>query len=965
MSDDYRTPKPSDKPTFLPQHVEYLEARKIPLEFAERAGIESLDVPSNPVAASLKRRFPGLPIYPSSGLLIPYTATPADGIRRCRVRWDNDCYYKGTPGADEQRVDIPRYSAQADVAVVPYFPPGVYAMTEDPRVPLHIVEAPMKALSLTANGFPAIGMGGVEAGYQDVQQWRAAKHLAINKELDRVIWMGRVAYIVYDAGILQNPRVALGAAKLAVVLRDRGADVRIVILPMVHVQERTLDDLILYGTDDQGPDDFLARHGKEALQQLVDAAVHADAVSRVRAITGSGADKATKRDRVAALLHDLTFLAAVDIGGQLEAERVAEETKPMGIKLRALKEQVDRFLRRLDRQDSNSDVGDLPYKIDNGRLAMTTLARGVPTTRYLADFEACIEEEIVTDDGAQQTIMYKLEAKLPDGQTLPSINVRAVEFAQMEWTAHLGAKAFLRAGHDVRDHARVAIQALSKPTTATVYTHLGWREVGGKRVYLHPGGAIGGDTPVRVSVGVERGSFGLPDQVEHLTEAVKLSLSILRVGPMEMTLPALAATYTSVLAELLEIDFGVWLVGPSGSFKSTLAAKAQSHFGRFDYHSLPGNWNSTAGAIEALLFKVKDALVVIDNYVPGQTQRDQQALSGLALRVIQAIGDRSGRGRLDRNAEERATRRPRGLALMTGEDLPPTNESTLGRLVVVDVRKGALSLDMLAAVQDRAHLLPHAMRGFIEWLAARIEADADKIRKLRRGIAASYRAQLASANVHERTANSLATLAVGFGLFVDFAHHLGVVDDDACDHLNRAADAALVTLARKQRANVEGQKPTERYMASLRALLLQGRVALADPKQQLNYTTLPECRGVGWLDDAHVYLDPTLAWAAVEEFNAREGWPYRKTQLHKQLADVGIIQREDGADDAESRLTCRRPLGGATRRVFVIARSHLVEAIPDPEETKRAAERDEQARRDRLAENGISIDDPDFEQLLN
>lgn len=165
---------------------------------------------------------------------------------------------------------------------------------------------------------------------------------------------------------------------------------------------------------------------------------------------------------------------------------------------------------------------------------------------------------------------------------------------------------------------------------------------------------------------------------------------------------------------------------------------------------------------------------MIDNYVPGQTQRDQQALSGLALRVIQAIGDRSGRGRLDRNAEERATRRPRGLALMTGEDLPPTNESTLGRLIVVDVKKGALSLDYLAAIQDRAELLPHAMRGFIEWLAQRLSAGADDIRQRRKETATTYRAQLAGANTHERTANSLAALATGFGLFLDFAHHLRV-----------------------------------------------------------------------------------------------------------------------------------------------------------------------------------------------
>jgi hypothetical protein len=71
-------------------------------------------------------------------------------------------------------------------------------------------------------------------------------------------------------------------------------------------------------------------------------------------------------------------------------------------------------------------------------------------------------------------------------------------------------------------------------------------------------------------------------------------------------------------------------------------------------------------------------------------------------------------------------------------------------------------------------------------------------------------------------------------------------------------------------------------------------------------TTGAQCCGIGWLGDNHAYLVPDLAWAAVDEFNVREGWPFKKNQLHKQLADAGILQRED---DAESRLTCRRPLG--------------------------------------------------------
>lgn len=258
---------------------------------------------------------------------------------------------------------------------------------------------------------------------------------------------------------------------------------------------------------------------------------------------------------------------------------------------------------------------------------------------------------------------------------------------------------------------------------------------------------------------------------------------------------------------------------------------------------------------------------------------------------------------------------------MTGEDLPPTNESTLGRLIVIDIGKGSLQLDRLAAIQDKAEMLPHAMRGFIEWLAPKMAPEADKFRQLRGATASSYRAQLSG--VHERIPNSLAALATGFGSFLDFALEVGAIDHDFHDHLTASMDDAFLTIARKQNANVEGMKPTEKYLSSLRALLVQGRVVLATKDQQLDLVTLPHSRGIGWLDGDHVYLVPDLAWEAVEQFHAREGWPYRKTQLHKQLADQGIIIREDNGDDTESRLTCRRTLGGSIKRVFTIDKVHF------------------------------------------
>jgi hypothetical protein len=961
MSDKSDTPKYDDTPAFLPQHVEYLAARGIPMELAIRAGVESLDVPTDLVSKSLKRRFKNLAVYPSSGFLTPYLVQPLDGIARARIRWDNDRYYKGTPGADEVAVEIPRYTAQEGVPVIPYYPPGVLVegVADNAAIDLHIVEAPMKALSMVAHGFSAIGMGGVEAGGHDAQRWKTNRHLEINKELDRILWKGRRVYVIYDAGIQNNPRVAVGAAKLAHVLHERGAAVRFVILPLLHTQERGLDDLIRYDIDDQGPDDFLAKEGQDALQRLIDDAVAADPIERVKAIMTSGAVEAIKHDQVTALLNDLTFVSTLQVEGRIAIDRVAAVIKPTGIKARAINDQVSKLLRRLESNATQTDnATDLPYSVDQGRLAMQTFVQGVPTIRYLADFTAEVVQDVTTDDGLERDLVKKVTGKLPDGTALRELEVPASEFEKLAWTAAWGTKAIIRAGRDTRDHARAAIQHLSKPTQATVFTHMGWRQLDDKLVYLHSGGGIGADD-IRVNVKITdaRGQLGFPNRAENIKDAVQASLAIIDSGPPEITMPLMAAPYTAILSEVLGVDFGIWMVGVTGTFKSTIAALLMCHFGEFTHSSLPATWYSTANFLEAQLFRFKDALLVIDNYVPGQSTRDHQQLTDKALRLIQCIGDRAARGRLDRNSNERPSRHPRGLALVTGEDLPPTNESTLGRLIVVDVKKGSLDLGKLAAVQDKAKLLPHAMRGFIEWLAPRLQPDADTIRQLRRDTAMNYRAQLAGAHVHERTPNALATLATGFGLFLDFAEYVGAIDADVHGHLTRRAEQAWMAIARKQRANVEGTKPTERYLAGLRAMLMQGRVVLARKDQQLDFVTLPTSKGIGWLDGDHVYLVPELAWESVETFNAREGWPYKKTQMHKQLADLGIIERADGTEDGESRLTVRETLGGGSRRVLKIAKRHFDDALSDPEANKRAAAAEEAKREAEMYSNGMVVEE--------
>src|SRR5262249_42499461 len=76
-------------------------------------------------------------------------------------------------------------------------------------------------------------------------------------------------------------------------------------------------------------------------------------------------------------------------------------------------------------------------------------------------------------------------------------------------------------------------------------------------------------------------------------------------------------------AVLGECDVRLHYAGPSGVFKTELAALTMQYFGSgFDSRPLPGNWSSTANATEGLAFAAKDMVLVIDDFSPGGSAAD-------------------------------------------------------------------------------------------------------------------------------------------------------------------------------------------------------------------------------------------------------------------------------------------------------------------------------------------------------
>ena len=226
-----------------------------------------------------------------------------------------------------------------------------------------------------------------------------------------------------------------------------------------------------------------------------------------------------------------------------------------------------------------------------------------------------------------------------------------------------------------------------------------------------------------------------------------------------------------------------------------------------------------------------------------------------ATRLIRSTGNASGRGRLKADLSEATTFFPRGLLLATGEQHPP-GESIRARLYLVDVVREQIDLQRLTAAQRASACLPHALAGYVQWLAGK-DAVRESLRD--RFLALRGLAQAASQD-HLRSPEGLAHLFLGFETGLLFAETAGACTAAERKRWHAAGWAALTAGAATTARDVAEAAPVKRFLTVLAMLLRQRRVTLGT-RESDDTAPIPGSRPdayvemVGWLDPPDTWRD--------------------------------------------------------------------------------------------------------------
>jgi hypothetical protein len=850
-----------------------------------------------------------------------------------------------------------KYEQPKSASIRLYVPPMAWRLIDDPTVPLIITEGEKKAGKAAQEGFACVGLTGVECWSVARKKDATGKPIGKRTLLHDLLALplkGRIVVIIFDSDADTNRNVRRAERALAKALRQAGAIVRVVRLPADE------------GGGKMGLDDYLCRHSADDLRRLIGACGNQDSevTDRLQAVLDAGGPESLFLD--ATLLQDLANLEGEDTARFASALALARRER---VSVRNL----TKVLRQLRPQHAApaKGIGQAGYFEESGCICRNAQTKDGPLPVALCNFTARIKEDIVHDDGAEQSRCLAVEGTLSSGEPLPRAEVPATDFPSTNWIVPAwGTQAVVFAGQGNKDHLRAALQLLSgNVPRRTIYSHLGWRKIGDEWLFLHAGGGIAANglhmdvpvllpdglagfslpaalAPVPLRAQIRYGDLGQAAQREtdELIEAVRASLRLLKLGPAHVMVPLLAAVYRTVLGDT---DFGLHLVGPTGCYKSEAAALAQQHYGAgMDRPHLPANWSSTANALEALAFAAKDSLLVVDDFCPTGSTADVQRYHKEADRLFRGQGNRAGRQRMRADGSLRPQKPPRGLILSTGEDTP-RGQSLRARLLVLEISPGDFGPPppapnpTLTACQKDATTGKYAvaLAGFIRWLASQYDA----IRSRLRTELVEFRNKASQVGLHARTPGIVADLALGLRYLLDFAQLVGAITTQERAELWDRGWKALGEAAARQAEHVQAAEPCGHFLRLLAAALASGRAHVAGPDggppanaaawgwregQPGSGAFAPEGRRIGWVDGQSLYLEPEAAHAEAQRLASEQGETLAigAGTLRKRLKEGGYLASTETTREV---LTVRRVLEKSRRDVLHLRATSLLCGQPD------------------------------------
>ena len=822
---------------------------------------------------------------------IPYYAEDGS-ILRYEFKCIPEVYFKGEGKSH-------KYLQQKNQPPRPYITQSVWKAKDKAHESAWFTEGVKKVLKLIQHGRAAIGISGTP-------NWKAGKNSALSDDKDiwsdlkAFKWEGRLCFIAFDMDVWTKVQVRRDLYGLAFALFMRGATIKFPQWP-----------------NGKGIDDYLAgqQDPEAALNKLEAEAVKLESFLR--------------NEHSNEIMYALDRLVVID--------PIREKTlyswiaKALNLKVSDLKKRsAERKGYLLQEAVRNAAIEDFFIGEDGGVYRLVSTRDGGKAQVKLSNFSARILEERDIDDEIEDIRKEYVVQVNKNGHTFKPVSILCKDFKSLSWVPiYCGNSAIIEPGQNTSDYLRAFVQKYSDKlgvTQRTIFRHTGWREVKGEMVFLHAGGALGCDG-VFVDLHEEltrAGHYRLPKSPVYDKEALDLIFKCLvDVAPLEIILPLLSFTFLTSIKSLLDPKpgFSLFCYGLPDSFKTSVTVLFQGFFGSIAKEGL-ANFSSTVLGTQKKAALLKDVVMIADDFHPSPSRKESEKREDILERLIRDSGNNQGRTKLNSDSSIKKSSVPRAGIIITGE-LLSSLQSTISRYITIEFQQNAISLQHLTTVQKQAHLLPHAMAGFLLWIRKNIP-------NLQREFSATFQDLRAGMFIDGSTSRKLpehsAFLLYGLRLFLQWAHERGSISTDVMQAYIEEGRSTFIKIGTRHSERLKQADPTRLFFETIGAVVRAGFGRIDDVETGYNdHEGDGKTRPIGFKDNDFYYFIPTDIWHIVKEYLAREYTYFPDGNRHvfyEKLAMQGFLEvRHHG----EHTITHR--IGKKSPRVLKIKRSKADEIM--------------------------------------
>lgn len=509
------------------------------------------------------------------------------------------------------------------------------------------------------------------------------------------------------------------------------------------------------------------------------------------------------------------------------------------------------------------------------------------------------KKQVRVKNEIQDEVYTEFSVVIDSNKQIDNIKLPALDMSNLKWIPiFLGMDAIVYPGKE-KEFLLIIKKLFKYVETVEEYSNIGWiKKNNGQYKYLDYNGSLG-DDDIKVKVEDNFSKYTLPRENRDIGIAINQVLRLLEVVEKRIAYVLLSLVYLCPLLEFIGQksklpEFVVWLYGSTGTHKTTIAKLFLSHFGNFN-SGVPASFNDTYASIERKAYKLKDSLLLLDDFCPQQSKRETQNINTIAEKVVRAYGDRTSRGRLTVTMESQTQFVPRGMALITGESTVPGN-STVARLIPIGLKKDSVNLNKLTEAQENSDLLGISMREYILWIEKEVNSNCEDFVDT---LNENYKVWVDdirenAIDTHGRSYEAIAWLLVALDLMYQFFCRKGVVTDEEHDIALQEAREEFLELIKIKDELTKSDNPIELFLDTIKEFITSGSITMKDLESEEiignKYKPIE-----GYFDSEYYYFNSNTIYGLVNVKLSRAGVYFQLPirALLKQLADEDIIKAED------------------------------------------------------------------------